>query len=234
METEELVKKLSFKENRLYLDGNEILSIPGNKTCARINIVGVRGGSIYIGTGGCCHGYLFEMEKSAGESFVLDDFFSVDFNIFEMMPVVMRGENSLNRAMLVSGYGCAGSGIRIVSTYDARSISVISRDEYKGVEDFKPEDIGLDKTGFKEHRLNLDDKAGKISLDLYNIGKRVKSGMTRQAGVPEFLMTGEEEYCVSDRASKSENLTQRLERFGVDIPASLELARSFRKIYSKI
>lgn len=216
-----LIDRLNFKDTRLYLDGTEILNVPGNKSNAEINIITTDENKIYVGTGGCCKGYLLELERH-DKSFNLEEIFAVDFCVLEILPVVLPGNPAGNpKSALVSGYGCAGSGIRMINLYGAKSTNVMSTEDFKAI------------TGVEHRMPRFRTDNGKISIELTYAGYRLKPGMKKQPGVPEFLAGPESEFYTSDDVYASRDITAKLEEIGVDVAKTIDEAKAFRKIKRK-
>lgn len=227
-----LIERLDFHDSQLYLDEKEILRSPGNGSNGEIDIVTTtfinNKQIIYVGTGGCCHGYLLELKKDYDKNFTLNEIFAVNFNVFEILPLILRSElgsgSSNEHAVLVAGSGCAGSGLGLVNLYQVRYLDVITREQYKFA-------LGLK---FKHPRLSGDYESSKVNFELYDIRTRLLPGRIRDPKVPNCLVTSAEEFYISDYASYKLDITQKLEELGVDILKTLELTKKCEKIIRKV
>ena len=225
MISSETTRKLNFKGKELFLDGKPILVVPGdNDTVTRINQAGVLGRTIFVGTGSCCFGYALKLVDYQHKPHALESIFTPDLNVHEMLPVSVDYEKAKfpnDGGLLVAGYGCAGSGVRLLSTYSPKSVDVVTTEEFSKM-------MGRDHC---KPFLRVDAEAGKISLDLLKAGYRVKAGMQRDPKMPSILVdTSVEEWHVSQNRMASKDLTPILTNLGVNIEETIALCKDYTRI----
>ena len=125
--------------------------------------------------------------------------------------------------MLTTGYGCAGSGVRLVDTYYPTTIEVISGDEFKKM--WNPE-----IQSFVMPHLRVDKDKRTITLDLLKSGYRLKPGRSRDPKLPSCLIDDSYESYVSQDVWASKDLTLVLSEIGVDIEKTIETNEDYARI----
>jgi hypothetical protein len=225
-----ILEKLSFSGSDVYLDGEKIMTVPGkNPTRTCINLLGVpsHGDNIFVGTGGCCHGHIVDLDKSSDGLYGIENIVTPNLNVNDMLFALGKHEGSAlpsGTGLIVTGQGCAGAGVRLMSTYEPVSLDVVSTQEFYSLFDGR-------RDGIVVPRLRADTFDGKIYLDLHRGGFRVNPGMRRDPTMPSILVdTSVETFFVSDDLHSILDITDRLERFGVDISKTLEYNKDFHRI----
>ncbi len=228
MTQENLLSRLNFQKQDVYLDGRVIFSAPQITTAGDIQVLGVpqNGQRIYAGTGSCCYGYMAVLEriKEDEDDFRLEALVPTTFNVFDIIPVsvdyVKTGFGN-NDAVLVTGYGCAGAGVKLIGVSHPNMIEVIPRNEFKEIEG---------TTKFTAPRLNVRQQDGAISLDFFRVGDRLKPGRTRTPNLPEILIDQNYESYVSQDVIASKDLTQILRDSGVNIKETVERNKDYTRM----
>lgn len=124
----------SYRYKPILFDGKDVFrSYNGRPLYA--NVVGILpdaedspSGTIFIGTGECCHGHLYIFGYGGGlfnhensERPELTNVYPIDFNIYDILPLDQR-------IVLVTGFGCSGSGVRLVNNIHHGIYDIISSD----------------------------------------------------------------------------------------------------------
>jgi hypothetical protein len=90
-------------------------------------------GGIYVGTGYCCHGHVYKLDQIRKDELRTIQILSVDLNVYDLLPVIVdykkTGFCNEHAGIIVTGYGCAGQGVRLLDTLCPKSIDVISTDD---------------------------------------------------------------------------------------------------------
>lgn len=210
MAEQNLTERLNFKEDDVFLDGTVIFSVPHKPAVSSINVLGVpqHGRRIYVGSGGCCYGpitILDDMTKD-GETpkFQLGGFRIPGFNVYDIIPASVDSQKTgfaNERAILTTGYGCAGSGVRLIDTYDPKTIEVVSGEEFQELWNPRVQNWVMP-------RLNVNGEKGIITLDLLRSGYRLKPGKSRDPNLPLILLDGNaQEWYVAQDVWASKDLT---------------------------
>ena len=204
MTNKNLVERLNFDGDDVFLDGKVIFSVPHRDTESEINLLGVpqHGRMIYIGSGKCCYGPITILDDVGrdGETpkFRLESFRVPDFNVYDIIPasVDYRKTGFANGgAILTTGYGCAGSGVRLIDTYYPKTINVVSEEEFQKI------------------RMR-NDPSGRNYLDKprLNVNKEQKDIITL------------------DWLGESKDLTPILKEIGVDVEKTIEVNKGYTRI----
>ncbi len=168
MTEQNLTERLNFERDNVLLDGEVIFSVPHRPAVSGINLLGVpqHGRRIYIGSGQCCYGLITILDDIAGEGetpkFQLDGFRVPDFNAYDIIPAhadYKKTGFANEGAILTAGYGCAGSGVRLIDTYYPKTIEVVSGEEFQEMWDSRIQKRLMPRINVNEHR-------GIITLDL--------------------------------------------------------------------
>jgi len=225
---------LGCEGGRLFLDGELIFTVPVEEsTSSRINLAGYWEpaqdifSTIYVGSGSCCHGHLYELIKPRDGAYILGGINSVDTNVWDILPVSVdcdRAGFPTPRGVLVVGHGCAGSGVRLISTYYPQSVDVVPAEQYRS--QFPPQELA-------SPIFRVDHTLESIYLDFRRAGWRVKPGKRRNPALPSIVADSEaEEYFISSDLWSSLNITSRLEEVGVDLGETLGLVSSYRRLFA--
>src|SRR3989338_7388335 len=223
MTNKNLVERLNFDGDDVFLDGKVIFSVPHRDTESEINLLGVpqHGRMIYIGSGKCCYGPITILDDVGrdGETpkFRLESFRVPDFNVYDIIPasVDYRKTGFANGgAILTTGYGCAGSGVRLIDTYYPKTIDVVSEEEFQKMWNKNVQDLVMP-------RLNVNDQNGTITLDLLKSGYRLKPGRSRDPKLPTILIDDAYETYVAQDIWASKDLTPVLREIGVDVETTI-------------
>lgn len=130
---------VKIEPGQVSVDGEVIFSLPDLFADKTIKTVSVTRNHLYIGTAGCCHGYLYTLHTIYGKHYHLMGLYSVDTNIYDMLPVYIDYERTTrftnSNGVIVVGEGCAGSGIRLLSALLPHSAEVLSTEEYQSYQD---------------------------------------------------------------------------------------------------
>lgn len=234
MTTRTMAERLNFEGDKVFLNGEVIFSIPvRHETKDTVTVVGFwepKDGhfpAIYVGSGTCCHGHLYELEKHKAEDpYVLSQIIAVDTNLMDILPASVNYKKAgfpNSNGVLVVGHGCAGAGVRLVGTYYPRFVDVVSAEQY----------FSQISRGQHTSPVFRVDKA-TIHLDIRRAGWRVKAGMRRDPALPSILADARtEEFYVSSDLWGTMDLTPRLEEVGVDVSKTIELVTSYRRLLSR-
>jgi hypothetical protein len=233
--TKTMAEGLNFKGDKVFLDGETIFVIPvRHATMDTVTVVGFWERSkddpsptIYVGSGTCCHGHLYELEKH-GENvpYVLDQVIAVGTNLMDILPAVVNYEKAgfpNGNGVLVVGYGCAGAGVRLISTYYPRCVDVVSTEQFRSQ---------IQHGQHTSPVFRVDKSTGTIHLDFRWAGWRVKAGMYRDPALPSILADSqtEEFYVSSADLLATIDLSPRLEEVGVDVRKTIELVTNYRRL----
>ena len=237
-----LVERLNFQKRDVFLDGNKIFTVPLKDTLGKINLLGViqSGRRIFVGSGTCCYGPISILEDNAiingsledeaqnsnTPDFQLETMRIPDFNVFDIIPAIVDCEKTKfanDYALLTTGYGCAGSGVRLVATYYPTAIEVVSGDEFQKMWNKNIQD------GVRPH-LRVDKDKRTITLDLLKSGYRLKPGRSRNPGLPTCLIDDSYESYVSQDIWASKDLTLVLSEIGVDVEKTIEANEGYTRI----
>lgn len=185
---------------------------------------------ILIGTEECCHGTLEFVGSKSKKGFWS---FPIDTNVIDLQPVVIgRGVKAHPYlGVIVAGYGCNGNGVRLLDSERPRLYDLY---DGRGNENAMRVNRGcmirpdLDKNGFFVDNM----AAGRFGEDLlHNLGARVEG--YEEAGYkekPQFSYNSVELPAkLENYRCQSVDVTQKLREFGVDIEASLGIAKKFVK-----
>lgn len=226
MTQENLLNKLNFEGEDIYLDGKIIFSVPHIKCASRINVLGIpqNGKRIYFGTGECCYGFQGVLEKTekGEDDFRLESLVTANFNVFDIIPVIVDYKKTgfgNGDAVLTTGYGCAGAGVKLTGVYYPDVIEVVSRDEFRKIEGIAEFTLPI---------LNVNQQNGTISLDFYRTGYRLKPGRSVDPRLPRTpdgtlcLIDDAFEHYVSQDIIASKDLTSHLKELGLDIENTME------------
>jgi len=207
---EKILDKLNFEGNDVVLDGKVVYSVPNRPTKSEINLLGVTQdeNTIYVGSGQCCYGpiTILKVTKDDGKisKIYLDAFRLPDFNTYDIIPVEVdydKMEFSNSDAILCTGFGCAGAGVRLISESSPKTIDVVSEEEF---DKMRKDIIEMKRyNNFVLPRLNVNEEEGTISLDLKSSGTYMK---------------------------KSKDLTSRLNELGVNIKKTIEKNKGYTRI----
>ena len=233
MTEQNLTERLNFKEDDVFLDGKVIFSVPHRHAKSGINLLGVpqNGRTLYIGSGQCCYGPITILESHSQEgeepNFQLDAMRMPDFNVYDIIPasVDYKKTGFANEgAILTTGYGCAGSGVRLIDTYNPKTIEVVSGEEFQEMWNSRVQNWVMP-------RLNVNEKEGRITLDLLRSGYRLKPGKSRDPNLPSILLdSNAQEWYVSQDVWASKDLTPVLSEIGVDVEKTIEANRGYTRI----
>ncbi len=225
---ENLAKRISFAENQVYLNGKSIFTIPVPEQ--RVTTLGfwpVKHCHIDVGTSFCCHGFLFCLRHSEKEGYVIYNIISVDLNVYDMMRCYadyQKLPSGNGESVLVTGYGCAGSGVRLLTTAYPGVYEVVSDEQMRamvpGGEHYKPV-------------FRVDLKTRRPCLDVRRAGYRVKPGMTRTPGLPSILVDKNEEFVVEEDLWGSIDLTDKLHALGVQVDQTICMSMEYRRQLAK-
>jgi hypothetical protein len=191
-----------------------------NGHCSWLNLM------IY-GTENCCQGSVGTVYLGNGTyPMRLNTLNSLDLNVFDIQPVVMKGSRTVSNLGIISaGYGCSGNGARLIDTNEVK------------VYDILPTNRKSDAFRLCEGFQIRPDIEGK-KFWLQNPRKYIDSYKDAGATVDESIVTYNSvnipEKLQSPFERSSFDITPELVKCGVDIEASLELAKSFiktRRIY---
>ena len=234
MTRQDIGERLNYKGDDVFLDGKVIFSVPHRESQSEINLLGVikEAGKIYVGSGQCCFGPISILENRAknGEEpeYELDGLRVPNFNVYDIIPAYVDNKKTRfcnNGAILTTGYGCAGSGVRLIDTNYPKTIDVVSNEEFRGLwGDTRVQ-------GWVMPYLRVDEQKGTITLDLLKAGYRVKAGKSRDPTLPSILLDSDaEESYVSEDIWASKDLTARLVEIGVDIEKTIEQNKGYVRI----
>lgn len=231
MTNENLTERLNFEGDDVFLDGKVIFSVPHREAMSEINLLGVPKGRriIYAGSGKCCYGPITILRdiSQEGESpkFILDGLRVPDFNVYDIIPAIVNPSKTgfgNGEAVLTTGYGCAGSGVRLIGTSYPKTIEVVSAEEFQEMKDSRV---------MITPRLNANRQKGIITLDLLRAGFRLKPGKTRDPRLPSVLLdSNAQEWYVSQDIYESMDLTPVLGKIGVDIDKTIEANLGYVRI----
>ncbi len=220
-----LIERLSFTASQpeLYLDGKLIFTTPKTHfTTDGINVIGVdeTRGIIDIGTGQCCHGYFYRLQWSKENSqFNLELIRHIDLNVYDLLhakPAKITTDVPTKQAVLATGYGCAGEGVRLIGLYDPI------------VTDILPDFHGLwDRNEWGRISPRFRVSEGRIYLDIHGIDRMFSSA--RNPNKPAELHDASDKTYTAG-VSNSFDLTERLANAGVDINQTLEFAKDYKKL----
>lgn len=224
---------LSFQNGVVYLNGQTIFTVPVKRaTMNTVTVLGYNefdgelGDQLLVGTGTCCHGHLYKLQKSEGE-YPLSQVIAVDTNVMDILPVSVDYKKTgfaNESAVLVVGYGCAGAGVRLLGTSYPRMIDVITSEQLMA---------NIPNGQHAAPIFRADKNSGTIHLDIRRAGFQQKPGTKREAGLPSILVDKNEEFRVSVDVWTSMNITKRLEEVGVDIGKTIELVSTYRRINAR-
>lgn len=240
MAERKLVDKLSFENTKVFLDGDAIFTVPGRERSLErgINLLGVdeRSSTIYVGTGKCCYGYVFKLEDSSRfkgnydptrdvPNYELASIRAVDFNVYDILPIKLDPNEDIvfnGNAFIVSGYGCAGSGVRMVSDSYPVTKEIVSGEEFADA---------VNGCGVNIYRDRLRSSQGRIYFDLLRGGVRPKPGMKRNPSLPSILMDASvEEVYTTDDIFHSIDITDKIAEFKVDFPRTFDAINHFWRV----
>lgn len=221
-----LIERLSFTEHQpeLYLDGKLLFTTPETHSGTRgINVLGVDETNDYIdiGTGECCYGYIHRLTRyEKDRPFSLDIIRPVDFNIYDLLPVIhARTDLPNQQSLLAVGHGCAGAGIRLIGMYTPSAREFLSASEYSLL---KPK-------GSERVNPSFEISNGDIYLNLTGVARGF--GPERNPDKPNML------HDLSDRIYsidfKSIDLTQKLADLGIDIEKTLEFTKNYERTWGE-
>lgn len=232
-----MAESLNFTGGDLFLNGEKIFSIPiKHASKDTVTCVGFWEQTkddhfpvIYVGSGTCCHGHLYKLAKySAKGPYLLSQIISVDTNLMDILPVSVNYQKAgfpNSDGVMVVGHGCAGAGVRLVSTYDLKIVDVVSAEQYHL-------QIPCSQLTFPHFR--VDKFMGTIHLDFSQAGWRMKAGMRRDPAFPSLLVdTRTMEFHVSSDLGGTMDLTPRLEEVGVNLSKTLELISDYQRLPSR-
>lgn len=239
MTKQNLTERLNFKGDDVFLDGNKIFSVPHRPTESEINLLGVPSGGriIYVGSGKCCFGPITILMDNASENgdpsnFQLDQLRIPDFNVYDIIPVSVDHKKTIfanEGAILTTGYGCAGAGVRLIDTYHPKTIEVFSEEEFQKL-------WNKDVQSWMMPHLRVDEHKRTISLDLLKAGYRLKPGRSVDPKLPRMadgtlcLIDDAFENYVSQDIWASKDLTSVLSEIGVDIEKTIEANNGYVRI----
>ncbi|MBU0457007.1 MAG: hypothetical protein ABH824_04110 [Nanoarchaeota archaeon] len=233
MTEQNLIERLNFKEDDVFLDGKVIFSVPHRPAKSGINLLGVpeNGRTVYVGSGQCCYGPITILKSHSQESeepnFQLDAMRMPDFNVYDIIPASVDHKKTgfaNEGAILTTGYGCAGSGVRLIDTYNPKTIEVVSGEEFQEMWNSRVQNWVMP-------RLNVNEQEGRITLDLLRSGYRLKAGKSRDPNLPSILLdSNAQEWYVSQDVWASKDLTPVLNEIGVDVEKTIEANRGYTRI----
>lgn len=122
-----LSDRITFDDDRVFLDGNEAfkLIIP-----EKIRVIGImnrdNGGAVHIGTTNCCHGSFYRLillENKLQLSYMTP----VDTNVMDILPLIRDS----GYGVLVCGIGCSGDGVRLLDLDNGKNIDIITTEQYR-------------------------------------------------------------------------------------------------------
>ncbi len=252
----DLIERLNFEGTKVYLDGVVIFSGPDKPVNVdnKINLLGVtrekvmydpviyrpnresiftdprQTRDIYVGCGSCCEGPISiltaEHEKGKKENFRLDSVKLPGFNVYDILPVVFKDTNQLNRersGLLATGYGCDGSGVKLIGRDCSGYLEVVPSRDFRELRNAKTQNHGAP-------RLTISAQKRGITLDLLKSGHRLKPGHERTPNLPEILIDNNYEFYVSQDIYASKDLTAKLIELGVDINKTIEANEGYIRI----
>ncbi len=230
---QKLTERLNFEGDDVFLDGKVIFSVPHRQTQSDINVLGVpqHGREIYVGSGSCCYGFITILHNGATDSetpkFKLDGFRIPDFNVYDIIPAsgdYKKTGFGNDGAILTTGFGCAGSGVRLIDTYYPKMIEVVPGIEFQEMWNSRVQN-------FVMPRLNVNEYEGKITLDLLRSGYRLKPGKSRDPKLPSCVLDANaQEWYVSQDIWASKDLTPVLDKLGLDVEKTIEANRGYTRI----
>src|SRR3989344_3391052 len=233
MAERDLIERLNFKGDDVLLDGEKIFSVPHRDSKSEINLLGVlqSGRMLYVGSGKCCYGPISILTNHSQEgqepNFQLDSIRVPDFNVYDIIPTCVDWKKTgfaNEGAILTTGYGCAGSGVRLISTCYPKTIEVVSGEEFHEMWNPRVQNYVMPY-------LNVNDQKGTISLDLFESGFRPKPGKSRNPKLPSILIDlGSEEWYEPQNVWASKDLTSVLNQLGVDVEKTIEANKGYVRI----
>src|SRR3989344_3321879 len=118
--------------------------------------------SYLIGTGDCCHGSFAQIAELKN-GFRPEIITSIDTNVYDLQPVLMGNEGTHRKlGVIVSGFGCSGSGSRLIDIYNGR-VHTLSGSMYYPSMIFPSEKDGkIYLSNFLQNRSLLDKYGAKI------------------------------------------------------------------------
>lgn len=142
MAEQKLIQRLNFKGDDVLLDGEVVFSVPHRDCVSEINILGVLErkyrSDIYVGCGNCCHGPIMILSEHSGEDeepqIRFDDIRVPDFNVYDIIPARVDYHQAgfpNTQAILATGFGCSGAGVKLISAISPKDIEVVSEKELR-------------------------------------------------------------------------------------------------------
>jgi hypothetical protein len=166
-----LADRLSFGNGEIFIDNDLAFRVPGGEKQTNLLLVrhhedswlGPGSATVYVGTGGCCHGHVYELHYRKGEKVLeCSQIVAADTCVRDMLPVVVDYEKTGfpndHSGVLVTGIGCAGAGVRLLDMSYSGRIDVITSKEYYNL-----------KRGNVTPLPRFNIKGGKILLELLNL-----------------------------------------------------------------
>ncbi len=248
MEADDLIGRLGFKSDSVFLDGNMIFTVPfTNPAEFSINVLGLEylpdtlvenKYRLFVGSGGCCYGPVSILEAKAGKTphFEMRTLRIPDLNANDIIPARVNPEISdfPNReAFLVTGDGCAGGGVRLISTYYPRSREMVSTPEKTTEIVSTPDYRKCLGENVAVPRLRIDYQKGSISLDFMAVGfPRYPDSFNKGwRALPSIMTTKElQGRYVSQVVCASMDLTSALRDRDIDMEDTLTANRRYRRI----
>ncbi len=217
---------LIFEDNKLYLDGELIFTIPDNSDgTSVIRFVGFWDtyedafSTIYVGSGTKHYGDLYEIKRDNIVSpFTVKHIVSLNTELMDIFPVSPTD-------ILLVGHSGPDEGICLINTQNFQIVDIISREEYNKRISHSFRYI------FPIFR--IDEDISTIHLDFY--AWRTKdyayndSGSTAIIDNPFFNPWVEELYFPFDLWGTID-LTIQLKELGIDINKMIQLAATFQRL----
>ncbi|MDO8556752.1 MAG: hypothetical protein Q7R96_06300 [Nanoarchaeota archaeon] len=233
METKKLIERLAFEGHDVFLDAEKVLTEPltelplhsGNA----IAVIGYGDRKLFVGSAGCCQGLFSTYAQQGTEeapTFRLERVAMPDLNVYDILPVLTDTKKTgfgNPDAVLVTGGGCAGAGIRLLDQYYPKSHDILSTEEFGNLAE------RVSGTGHAKSRLRVD-QTGKVLLDFSRGYWRTKAGMpsTRFGNI---LVGSNEELVFAEQPIYTEDLTPRLEKFGLNIKGTKTINERYDRIW---
>ncbi len=217
-------KKFHYKDNVLFLNGKEIFRVPSpdhhisavGYYCKESGFCGLTSCTMYVTSGCCCFGYvavIWDGEKGYSVQYIRP----VDLGIHDVMLLAMdksAEKYNLNyESLMVCGYACHGSGVRLIPTKRPEMYTVFSTDEYENISN----------ANWASPTFRIDKTKGRIWLDTRKMSWRTRPGQERDKDLPSVLVNTNNEELVCDSVILgSVDLTDRLYKYGVNIGETIE------------
>ncbi len=191
--------------------------------------------SIYIGTGDCCHGHLYQLGSSPKGPFTLQGIFAVDLNVYDIFPLVWeqpyRGIfRSSTRPVLTAGSGCAGAGVRLLDMGSPQLHTIVPGKEYHHLIEKLYQPPLVDR-GLESLPVIRVDAQGNIVLDIHLIAQRIITEDTLPDSRSAKINLQAKPYVVDNFFLNTLDITDRLYAAGIDIEKTREL---FQQNYHRI